>query len=271
MDVGVFEAFRAFIHAQTGVSMHKGKEALLRARISERMRALSIDDPGRYLALVEGDRSGVELRTFINSITTNTTSFFRAPQHFSLLAEHARRWQELGAPRYRVWSAASSTGEEPWSIAITLVRSIPGCAQRDVRVLATDIDTDVLAEAKTAQYGERALETVPAALRERAFVPARRANGQACQAISPELRTLVQFARLNLIRPPYPMRGPFDVIFCRNVLIYFDQDTRLRVLSAMADLLDPNGLLILGPSESALGLDHLLRRATDSVYVRRSP
>ncbi len=269
MDADVFEAFRAFIHAQTGVTMNRGKEALLRARISERMRVLGLEDHAAYLQRVRGDPTGAELRTFINSITTNTTSFFRAPEHFEVLGEHVRRWDSLGVPRYRVWCAASSTGEEPWSIAMTIARNVPDWARKDVRVLATDIDTDVLAEASAGRYRERSVATVPPEYRARCFVNGPADTDGAWHSVRPDLRPMVSYAQLNLVRFPYPMRGPFDVIFCRNVLIYFDNDARVRVLTAMAGLLDDNGILVLGPSESALGLDHLLRRATDSVYLRR--
>ena len=270
MDSKVFEAFRAFIHAQTGVTMHKGKEALLRARISERMRALGLEDETAYLQRVRGDNSGSELRLFINSITTNTTSFFRAPEHFAILNEHIARWAAHGGARYRAWSAASSTGEEPWSMAMVMARAVPDWARRDVRLLATDIDTDVLAEAHAGRYRDRVVASAPPEFRQRCFVPAGHDENGAWLSVRPDLRSMVSFGQLNLIRPPYPMRGPFDIIFCRNVLIYFDHETRIRTLTAMVELLHPDGLLVLGPSESAMGLEHLVRRATDSVYVPRS-
>jgi chemotaxis protein methyltransferase CheR len=269
MDAAVFERFRTFIHAQTGVTMNRGKEALLNARIAERMQALGLDDEAAYLRLVQGDPTGEELRRFINAITTNTTSFFRAPEHFGVLADHARAWDARGGARYRVWCAASSTGEEPWGIAMVLARWIPAWARRDVKVLATDIDTDVLAEARAGRYREAAVATIPTDYRSRYLMPARSDELGAWHAVRPELRAMVTYGRLNLVRLPYPMSGPFDVIFCRNVLIYFDNETRLRVLTAMIELLAPDGLLILGPSESAMGLDHLVRRTTDSVYEPR--
>jgi chemotaxis protein methyltransferase CheR len=252
--------------------MHRGKEALLRARISERMNALGIEDENVYLQRVRGDTTGDELRRFINSITTNTTSFFRAPEHFSVLAEHVSRWDQGGGTRYRAWCAASSTGEEPWSMAMVIARHVPDWSRKDVRILATDIDTDVLAEASTGKYRERAVTGTPPDYRQRCFLPAGRDDAGAWLTIRPDLRPMVSFAQLNLVRQPYPMRGPFDIIFCRNVLIYFDHETRMRVLTAMVALLHADGLLVLGPSESAMGLDHLVRRATDSVYVpRRAP
>jgi chemotaxis protein methyltransferase CheR len=269
VDAKVFEAFRVFIYAQTGVTMNRGKEALLRARISERMAALGIEDETVYLQRVRGDASGEELRRFINSITTNTTSFFRAPEHFAILGEHVTRWDRGGGGRYRAWSAASSTGEEPWSMAMVIARYVPDWARKDVRILATDIDTDVLAEANAGRYRDRVAASAPPEYRQRCLVPAGSDEAGAWLAIRPDLRPMVSFAQLNLVRPPYPMRGPFDIIFCRNVLIYFDHETRLRVLTAMVELLHPDGLLVLGPSESAMGLDHLVRRATDSVYVPR--
>jgi chemotaxis protein methyltransferase CheR len=272
VDQHVFDAFRAFIHAQTGVNMHKGKEALLRARIAERMRALGIEDETVYLQRVRSDHSGGELRLFINAITTNTTSFFRTPEHFQILNQHIARWAASGGARFRAWSAASSTGEEPWSMVMVMARAVPDWASRDVRLLATDIDTDVLAEARLGRYREHAAASAPPEFRQRCFVPGGQDEGGPWVAVRPDLRAMASFAQLNLVRPPYPMRGPFDIIFCRNVLIYFDHETRVRTLSAMVELLSPDGLLVLGPSESAMGLEHLVRRATDSVYVpRRGP
>ncbi len=152
---------------------------------------------------------------------------------------------------------------------MVLARWIPNWARRDVKVLATDIDTDVLAEARAARYRAAALSSVPPDYRTRFLVPAPSDEGGAWHAVRPELREMVSYARLNLVRFPYPLSGPLDIIFCRNVLIYFDNETRIQVLTAMVGLLAPDGLLILGPSESAMGLDHLVRRTTDSVYVRR--
>lgn len=269
MNPEVFDAFRDFIHVQTGLTMRRGKEALLRARIAERIRTLSLEDESAYLRLVRDDRTGDELRAFINAITTNTTSFFRAPEHFEILADYARAWHAEGHSRLRIWCSASSTGEEPWSMAMVLAHAIPDWTRRDVKVLATDIDTDVLTEARAARYPQRTVATVPPALRTRYLLQERTGEGEAW-TIRPDLKSMVSFARLNLVRQPYPMSGPFDVIFCRNVLIYFDNDTRIRVLTEMVRLLHPHGLLVLGPSESAMGLDHLVRRTTDSVYVPRS-
>lgn len=270
MNPQVFDAFRDFIQVQTGLTMRRGKEALLRARIAERIRALGLEDEAAYLRRVRDDRTGDELRAFINAITTNTTSFFRAPEHFEILADYARAWAAEDHTRLRVWCSASSTGEEPWSMAMVLAHCIGDWSRRDVRVLATDIDTDVLAEARAARYPERAVATVPPALRTRYLVNERTPDGTVW-TVRPDLKPMVSFARLNLVRQPYPMSGPFDIIFCRNVLIYFDNDTRIRVLTEMVRLLQPHGLLVLGPSESAMGLDHLVRRTTDSVYVPREP
>jgi chemotaxis protein methyltransferase CheR len=167
-----------------------------------------------------------------------------------------------------VWCSASSSGEEAWSIAMVLARGAPDWLNQDVKVLATDIDTNVLQIARNASYPASLVAAVPDDFRGRFLVQDRDSRG-ASYSLRPDLRAMVSFARLNLTQLPYPMRGPFDVIFCRNVLIYFDHETRTQVIKAMLDLLDPRGILVLGPSESALGLDHLVIRTTDSVYQRR--
>lgn len=269
MKPEVFEQFREFIYDHTGLTMRRGKESLLRARIAERMRALELTDEADYLRRVRSDGSGQELREFINSITTNTTSFFRTPEHFDILGDYARQWLEHDGQRFRLWCSASSTGEEPWSIAMTLARVVPDWQKRDVAVLATDIDTGVLAEAKAARYPMASIATVPPDLRTRYLHPQRSPSGELYE-VRPDLRTMVSFARLNLVKIPYPMNGPLDVIFCRNVLIYFDNETRIRVLTAMVKLLKPHGMLVLGPSESAMGLDAIVERTTDSVYRPRA-
>jgi chemotaxis protein methyltransferase CheR len=233
------------------------------------MRELNVPDEESYLKYIQDDLTGRELRRFINAITTNTTSFFRTPEHFGSLRKHVIEWDKNGGRRYRVWCSASSTGEEPWSIAMLIARWIPDWVRKDVRVLATDIDTDVLAQARAARYREKTLVTVPPDYRTNFFSASGVEDEEAMFSIRAELRGMVNFARLNLSQLPYPMKGPFDVIFCRNVLIYFDQDVRLKVLTAMIGMLEPDGLLILGPSESAMGLEHLLRRTTDSVYMLR--
>ncbi len=270
MDPIVYERYRAFLQEQTGVWLRQGQTALLRARLAERMKTLDIHEEAAYLRLIQSDQSGEELRCFINAITTNTTSFFRTPEHFRIFADHIRDWKRRGGSRYRVWCSASSSGEEPWSIAMVLAHEAPDWLNQDVKVLATDIDTNVLRTARNASYPAPTVAAVPKDMSVR-FLVADRGSNEPSFSIRPDLRAMVSFARLNLTQLPYPMRGPFDVIFCRNVLIYFDHETRTEVITAMLELLHPRGILILGPSESALGLDHLVIRTTDSVYQRREP
>lgn len=264
MKAEVYEGFQTFIHGLTGVKMRPGQTALLRARIAERMKALELEEESEYLRLLKSREEKGELRRFINAITTNTTSFFRTEEHFQVLRRHLKQWMVRGGERYRVWSSASSTGEEPWSIAMTIAQTMPDWAERDMAVLATDIDTDVLARAKKGVYSQESIKQVPEGYRSRYFLPE-----AGNYVIQQDLKRMVTYGRLNLSHIPYPMKGPFDAIFCRNVLIYFDQDMRTKVLAAMIELLHPRGLLILGPSESALGMEHLLRRTTDSVYMLR--
>lgn len=269
MESETFEKFRVFVYQHAGVRMRDGQGSLLRARISERMRSLGMQHEEDYLKFLERDLSGIEVKKFINSITTNVTSFFRTPEHFDILSQHLYNHVAQTSRRYRVWSSASSTGEEPWSIAMVIAKTTPDWTRRDIKVLATDIDTDVLTKARAGRYRTTALTGLPADYQARYLEPAGNDEDGAWVSVRAELRPLISFARLNLSRFPYPMSGPFDIIFCRNVLIYFDHEMRTAVLNAMIDLLDPAGLLILGPSESALGLDHRLVRATDSVYQIR--
>ncbi len=267
MERQLFERFTALAYDKAGISIKPGKEALVSARVAKRMRALSLGDAESYLALLERDASGEELLRFLDVISTHFTSFFREPDHFDLLAEELRQLLARGQRRIRIWSAASSTGEEPYTMAMTAL-GVDGVAQADARILATDIAADTLRQAAEGRYGASRVEPVPKALLGRFFDrqsdPAD-ADGD-LYVVKPELRRMVQFARLNLAQPPFPMKGPFDVVFCRNVLIYFDTPTRQRLIGAIEGLLAPGGLLCIGHTETLSGIRSGLRMTRPSVF-----
>jgi chemotaxis protein methyltransferase CheR len=266
MEPQLYQRFTALAYEKAGISIRPGKEALVSARVAKRLRALSLADAAAYLAYLEADRSGEELLCFLDVISTHFTSFFREPDHFDLLARDLEGLLARGQRRIRLWSAACSTGEEPWSMAMTAL-SVAGVEAADVKILATDIAADTLRQAAAGRYAAARVEAVPPALRSRHLVrrPAAAPEDEEYE-IGAAARALVSFGRLNLAQPPFPMKGPLDVVFCRNVLIYFDQPTRQRLLSAVESLLAPGGLLCIGHTETLNGIRTGLRMVRPSVF-----
>lgn len=260
MEPALFEQFRKLVYEHAGIELQAGKEVLVSARISSRLRALNVATERDYLELLTADPSCEEMTNFLDVISTNFTHFFREPSHFELLTKECRAHAESSDHEFRVWCAASSSGEEPYSLAMVLEEAL---AHRHLewKLLATDISTRVLATAQRGVYSAEAVQPVPEALRRRFLkdVP----NG--AEVMEP-LRTKVKFARLNLARPPYPMKGPFDVIFCRNVMIYFDNKVRQGLVTQVERLLRPGGLLVVGHTETLHGVDTRLQTQSPSVY-----
>jgi len=268
MAPAVFQRFARLAYDKAGIAIKPEKEALVHARVAKRIRALSLESAERYIDLLESDPTGEELTQFLDLISTHFTSFFREPDHFQLLEEEAKRWAAEGRRRVRIWSAASSTGEEPYSMAMTLL-DIPSLAGADWRILATDIAESTLAEARAGRYPLSRVEPIPAAKRKRHVAPvAGPGAGQGLHEVSAAVRQRVVFQKLNLAAPPYPMRGPLDVVFCRNVLIYFDQPTRARLLAEVERLVAPGGLLCIGHTETLNGVKSRFRMIRPSVFRR---
>ncbi len=267
MNARTFEKFREVVYARSGISLGPQKAALVSARVGKRMRALRLENHEDYLDYLLHDETGNELVQFLDAISTNVTSFFREPKHFEFLAETLRKWHAKGQKRFRIWSAASSTGEEPYSIAMTVLEAL-GSRGMDVRVLATDISTRVLESCLCGEYEAGKLDTVPETYRSRYFEVLR--DGSATRfRVREMLKNLVVFRRLNLSEPPFPMRGPLDVVFCRNVMIYFDNCVRGRLLDEVYRLLKPGGYLMVGHAESLTGMMSEFRTIQPSVYVKR--
>jgi chemotaxis protein methyltransferase CheR len=259
-----FERIRRLIHRQAGIALVESKQDMVYARLSRRLRALALDSFADYLDRLEGGGDAQEWQAFTNALTTNLTSFFREPHHFESLAALLR--QAPPGRRLLLWCAASSTGEEPYSLAITAAEAF-GSLTPPVSILATDIDTQVLATAERGIYPLERLEGVAPERRSRYFRKGSGANSGNCRVID-ELRGLVSFRQLNLLDPRYPMRGPFQAIFCRNVMIYFDKPTQYQVLQRMMPLLAGDGLLFAGHSESFFHAADLVAPCGRTVYRR---
>jgi chemotaxis protein methyltransferase CheR len=261
------------IQQHAGIQLSAHKRDMVYGRLVRRLRALSLERFSDYLDVVESD-GGAETQAFVNALTTNLTSFFREAYHFAALIEQLRaaRLRHPGSPLL-IWCCAASTGEEPYSLAITACEAF-GTLAPPVRILATDIDTGVL---ETAMRGTYPLERIDALERERKqrfFQRGSGPNAGLCR-VRPELQALIEFRPLNLLADDYGVRGGFEAIFCRNVMIYFDKPTQYRVLQRLAPLLAPDtGRLYAGHSESfqhALDLVALCGRTVYRATDRRSP
>lgn len=254
-----FERVRKLIYQQAGISLTESKRQMVYSRLGRRLRALGMQRFDDYLSLVQsGDPA--EKEAFVNALTTNLTSFFREPHHFPILAEHARRAR---GREYVLWCSASSTGEEPYSIAITLLEALG--ADAPVRILATDVDTNVLDKAEQGVYPLERVEKMPDAQVRKFFLRGSGAR-EGMVKVKPEVRALITFRQVNLLEEGWPVRGPLDAIFCRNVMIYFDRPTQHTILKRFSPLLRPDGLLFAGHSESLHHAADLFRLRSKTVY-----
>jgi chemotaxis protein methyltransferase CheR len=266
MDSRTFNKFRQIVYEKSGISLGINKEALVCARVSKRMRVLGIRDYKPYLQYVMEDKSGTELVHLIDAISTNVTSFFRGPDHFDFLDKVVLEWIAQDQRRFRFWSAACSSGEEPYSLAMTLLETIRGY-NANVKILATDISTRMLNTCLSGTYNQEKVKTVPLDLRVRYFEQHR--NGDdTFYTIKGEVKRLIVFNRLNLATPPFLMRGPFDVILCRNVMIYFDNDVKKALLAEMYRLLKPGGYLLIGHTESLTSITSNFKPIRPSIYMK---
>ena len=246
-----------------GINLLPGKEGLVRARLARRLRARGCATFAAYLALVDADASHAELKEMVDALTTNKTSFFREPQHFDYLAGTILPGIAAEGRAPRLWSAGCSSGEEPYTLAMVVRETLPAPLADATRILATDISARVLARAAEATYGPEAATDVDVARLRRHFSRA----GEGRWQVAPPLRAMVRFARLNLMGE-WPMRGPFDAILCRNVMIYFDKPTQAALVERFRALLAPGGHLLVGHSESLTGLAHGFRYVRPAVYVK---
>jgi len=263
-----FHRIRALVREHTGISLSDAKRQLVYGRLSRRLRALKLDSFGDYLELLEQGEA-TELEEFTNAITTNLTSFFREPHHFEYLASDVLPQvvaRDNGTRRARIWCCAASTGEEPYSIAMVLREAAQTLTGFDIKVLATDLDSAVLATGTAGVYTAERLKTVNGTRASRFFRKGSGANAGKFR-VQEELRSLITFKQLNLMHE-WPMRGPFDAIFCRNVIIYFDKDTQRALFERMAELQRPGDYLFLGHSESLYRVSDRYELVGRTIYRR---
>jgi len=265
-----YEFLQRLVHDETGIVLGDSKREMVYARLVRRLRALGLSDFGSYCEYVR-TAHGEELSELVNAITTNLTAFFREAHHFDYLRREglSQLAQAAGARPMRIWSAACSTGEEPYSIAITVNEwreQQPETARHDVRLLATDLDTQVLAKASAGVYPlEKVLELSAS---RRRFFQRGSGNQEGLARVRPSLRQQMEFRQLNLIRP-ITLEGPIDLIFCRNVVIYFDKATQRRIFDRFADLMPPGGILCIGHSETLFRVTDRFDAIGQTIYRRR--
>jgi chemotaxis protein methyltransferase CheR len=265
-----FNRIRALSALHAGISVSEAKRELVYSRLTRRLRNLGIDRFGNYCSLLEaGDSS--EVPQFVNAITTNLTAFFREMHHFQFLTNKVlpEIWNIKANDRtLRIWSAGCSTGEEPYSIAITVRNSLNNRQGWNIKILATDIDSDVLATAGKGVYPEERTSALPTDVLQSAFQKGIGSN-QGLVKINPELTKMIAFRQLNLMGP-WPMRGLFDVIFCRNVVIYFSKENQRILFDRFANALNPGGFLFIGHSESLFNVSNRFELIGKTVYLRRN-
>jgi len=267
MDKEVFDQLRALIYAKSGISLSENKTALVSSRLNKRLRSLGLSSYKDYLEYLTSDSEDGELVQFLDVISTNTTNFFREGVHFELLSELLKKWSDAGQRRFRIWCAASSSGEEPYTIAMTVREALKGPGY-DVKILATDISTRILLHASEGVYADDRVQDIPPELLRAYFERRRDSSGAISYRALPSIRDMIVFKRLNLSSPPFPMKGPLDAVLCRNVMIYFDNPVRQRLVQEVSRLLRPGGVLMVGHSESLTGIKTDLKPVRPAVYLK---
>ncbi len=255
-----FERIRTLLYQHSGIKLNDSKKDMVYSRLGRRLRATGLKSFQEYLALVEQDQ-GDEWEAFINSLTTNLTAFFREPHHFPLLREHVL---SLRKKPLRLWCSAASTGEEPYTMAMTMIDAF-GSYKPPVEIIATDIDTNVLTKAKAGIYSLERVEKLPAETLKRFFLKGTGKNVGFVQ-VRKELRDMISFRTLNLLDEQWSINGTFDVIFCRNVMIYFDKGTQYKILKRFAPMLESHGLLFAGHSESLHHAAEFFKLRGNTIY-----
>ncbi|MFW0777077.1 MAG: CheR family methyltransferase [Rickettsiales bacterium] len=259
-----FKFIASLVYDKTGIVLADHKQDMVYSRIARRLRNLNLHTFRDYCELLQNDDSQEEMANFVNAITTNLTSFFREKHHFVHLRDEVLKPFVNSKPkekRLRIWSSACSSGAEPYSIAMTCCSAIQDIANWDVKILATDIDTGMLNKSRNGEYKKEEIAGIPDTLRKKHVVETHNDIFQ----ISPSLRSLIRFKQLNLIEP-WPFKGPLDVVFCRNVIIYFDKETQQKLFTQMASRIKKGGWLYLGHSETLHGISDQFELIGKTIY-----
>ena len=263
-----FEQFRALIYQECGISLNESKKPLFVSRLSKRLRKLELNSFQAYYDLLAGQTESDELTLFLDLVSTNKTDFFREPKHFDFLREQILPTLQ-STRRIRIWSSASSSGEEPYTIAMTLYDSVPDPEQWDFQILASDISTRVLVRAASGVYEGERVRTLPTEIVERHFLKGR-GDRAGMIKVKPHLTQMVRYRRINLMADTFPIKSPLDLIFCRNVMIYFDRPTQAQLATKFYRYLKPGGYLFIGHSESLQLLNQPFKTVAPTIYQKEA-
>ncbi len=263
-----FEQFRALVYQESGISLNDNKKSLIVSRLAKRVRALGLESFQAYYDLVVGDPGGDEFTHMLDLISTNKTDFFREPKHFEFLRDEIL--PNLNTTKQvRIWSSACSSGEEPYTIGMVLFDGVAAPAQWDFKILASDISTRVLSHAAAGLYEEDRVKGLSSDLVRRHFLKGRGAHAGWLK-VKPHLSDMIRFRRINLMDERYPIKSPLDVIFCRNVMIYFDRPTQERLMAKFYRYLKPGGYLFIGHSESLQWVEHSFKTVAPTIYRKET-
>ncbi|MDD3052074.1 MAG: protein-glutamate O-methyltransferase CheR [Candidatus Cloacimonetes bacterium] len=260
-----FQLFSKLIYDKTGINLHIGKKQLLESRLSKVLRKRKLKNFTEYYKIVTADKSGEELMILINLVSTNTTHFFREISHFDFMREAFPFVFGANPDRIDGWCSASSTGEEPYSILMTLAELFD-IKRIKINLLASDIDTEVLAKARRGIYSKKNIENIPADIQRKYFKKGY-SSADGYYKVKKELIDLITWKKINLIEP-IPIAATYHFIFCRNVMIYFDKNIKSRVINALYEHLKPEGYLFVGHSESLSGIEHKFKYIKPAIYQK---
>lgn len=266
ISIDEYERFRTLIYEESGISLGERKKSLLASRLSKRLRDLDLATFSEYYAKVTQDQTREEFTRMLDLISTNKTDFFREPKHFDFLRERILPELER-TKRIRIWSSACSSGEEPYTIAMTLFDTVRNPDEWDCKILASDLSTRVLAKAATGTYDEERVRDVPSEVIRRHFLRGR-GESTGLLKVKPHLVAMIQFRRLNLMDDHFPIKSPLDLIFCRNVMIYFDRPTQETLVNKFHHYLKPGGYLFIGHSESLQWVSHPFKSLAPTIYQK---
>ncbi|MBN2591472.1 MAG: protein-glutamate O-methyltransferase [Sedimentisphaerales bacterium] len=266
-----FQLISDIVYKHCRINLHTGKKELVRARLAKKLRQGNFNSFREYLKYVFADKTGREFSNLIDSLSTNLTSFFREKQHFDFLQDKflptiIERKKKNKDYRIRAWSAGCSSGEEVYSIAITLLEALEGQGQWDVKILGSDISTKMLETARKGYYNAERVESVPAHQRNKYLLSKGKNNSKVFE-VSKTLKDIVVFRHLNLMES-WPLKGPLDFIFCRNVMIYFDKPTQQNLIDRYWDILNSGSVLFTGHSESLTGIKHKYKYVQPTIYMK---
>jgi len=262
-----FQQFRKLLYEESGIALSKEKKTLLISRLSKRLRRLELNSFQEYYDFVQGDQGSEEFIQMLDLLSTNKTDFFREPKHFKFLEDQVlpgRRQEKTLA----IWSAAASSGEEPYSIAMTLCDGVRSPSQWKFKILASDLSTRMLAQASSGIYKKDRVRNLSKPLLKRHFLEGKRGS-EGKVKVKSHLSDMISYRRINLMDERFPIKTPLDVIFCRNVMIYFDHPTMAGLITKFHRYLKPGGYLFIGHSESLHWMDHPFEAVAPTIYRKR--